>query len=303
MSYQRAKKVVRVRPGRAVKRVSRSSATRMGLLGLGDATTGIDSVQYDYTGHTECDPNSDQYYQKVDPTGVTWNMQGQICNTLYPPSSTQGGMDTETGCAQGADAALASLGGLTGDLQKTWNPTGYYDSKTLRTLVSAHQQMMQQGYSAISQALGNNPPQSNVDLLNSNKDRLDQVSAQAANYIAAADGADAKSITAIEAQGLKAWVLDSIDATYNAAHAAYVVSCMQPWWFGAYQTLSTVASAFYAAAKAIGGLALKLGQAAFKALEGTFDLVSFITNNAIYIGVGVAAWLLLGKKKPAKAGA
>lgn len=299
MSYQRARKIS-IRPGRAVKRVSRRRATRMGLLGMGDATTGIDTTSYDYSAHPECDPSSDQYYQKVDPTGATWGMQGTLCNTLYPPSSTAGGSDTQTGCAQGADQALASLGGLTSDLQKTWNPTGYYDSKTLRSLVATHQQMMTQGYSAISQALGNRPTQDNADLLNSNKDALDQVAAQAQNYIAAANDADAKNITAIEAQGLKAWVLDSIDATYNAAHAAYVVSCMQPWWFGTYQTLSSVASAFYGAAKAIVGLGLKVGQATLKAIEGTFDLISFATTYGPYIAAGVLAWWLIGgpKAKP-----
>lgn len=284
MSYQRAKKVVRVRPGRAVRRVSRSRATRMGLLGMGDSVSPTSP---------QCDPTSDQYYQTVDPTGGTWGMMSTICNA-------QAAADTETTCAAQADQQLASLQATETDVQKNWSPTGYYDSKTIRSVVAAQQQVLQQGYSAISQALATNPPSDNVDLLKSNKDQLDSVAAQAANYIAAADNADAKSITAISAQGLKAWVLDTFDATYNATHAAYVVSCMEPWWYGAYQAISSATSAFASLVKAVAGLALKAGQAVLKAAEGTFDLLTFVTTYGPYIAAGILAWYFIGgpKAKP-----
>jgi hypothetical protein len=184
----------------------------------------------------------------------------------------QAGVPTaDSQCLAQANATAAPLEARVTDLDDTWNPTGFYTVADLRQVVSSTMSVVQQGYSALAQALQS----VQSDSLNEANAELSSASGKSLDYLAAATDAVNKGIATVNAPGLKRWAVSTMQSAADAIVAAGMATCQEPWWLSAIATYQQVFDAAWSVVKQIAGAVLKLGEVALKVPDLLDDVVTY----------------------------
>lgn len=201
----------------------------------------------------------------------------------------QGGVPTESSqCLDQANAQVAPTEAKITDLDKTWNPTGFYTAADLRQVVNSTLSVVQQGYAALSQAA----QQLQSDSLNEVNAELSKASGNSIDYLNAARDAEANGVATINAPGLKRWVVSTMQSAANAVVAGAVVSCMEPWWLSALGAFQQAFDLAWAVIKQVAGAVLKLGEVALKVPDLIDDIVTY-GQWAVLLGLAYYAFTSL----------
>ncbi len=220
--------------------------------------------------------------------------------------------DAYDDCKAGADQSTAQLDAMygKGSPLAMWSPSDYWDPEALRAIVTKGQAVLSAAYAAIAQAKQScieniSCPQNNMSLLDAKYDRLTDPTTQSQNYLAAIDSAEQSAAAAVQtvyvkAPNVKVWAEDVFEMASEAMSAAYVVSCMKPWWASAWSGLVTVANDFLAVvttslgvAKDVVDAAVAAGQAVYQVAKESAGFLRWLTQNAWPI-TGVVALGLAG---------
>jgi hypothetical protein len=184
----------------------------------------------------------------------------------------QGGIPTESSqCLDQANAQVAPFEGKIADMDKTWNPTGFYTPADLRQVVSSTLSVVQQGYAALSQAM----QQASSSSLNEANAELSKASGNSMDYLNAAKEAESKGVATVNAPGLKRWVISTMQSASNAIVAGAVTSCMEPWWLSAVAAFQQAFDVAWQVIKQVAGAVLKLGEVALKVPDLLDDIVTY----------------------------
>jgi hypothetical protein len=176
------------------------------------------------------------------------------------------------------------------ELERTWNPTGYYTWNDMSDVIAATIKLSGQASSAaITFNSGNSTP-SAKDRVNDARDNYWAVAKRANDYTEAWQTARATG-KPIAAPGFKQWVVDDLRAAAGLFRAIEVSACQAPWWLGAAVSFSSFFVDVVNVAKRVLGIVLKLGEAAIKAGETTADILAFLLPKLPYIALAVGGYL------------
>lgn len=178
-------------------------------------------------------------------------------------------------CVGVADATTAPLDAKIDDLAKNWNPTGFYTSSDIRTLVSQVMAMITGAQGVVDQAA--QAPNASQDSTTRATDDLARAGQRSLDYLTAANQADQQGLRTINAVGFKDWVTSAMGAASSAIGTAAAVSCITPWWVGALATFQTAFDAVWNTAKAVVGAVLAIGETALKVADNLPKYSDLIT--------------------------
>lgn len=195
----------------------------------------------------------------------------------------------ERKCLDAANEKVAPLDAKITDLAKNWRPTGFYTSQNVRDLVAATMATVRKAQEAIDQARSR--PNASQDSLMRASNDLFRAGERSLVFLDIARQADSMTdVEAIEAQGLKRWVTDTLAAASSGFVTASVVECLTPWWLVALVGFQNSFEVAYTTAKRIVGVVIKIGETALKVAEDLPDLYEIAKWVAIAGGVG---WLAI----------
>lgn len=199
----------------------------------------------------------------------------EIADALWN-KNTQGGTKTETSaCLAQANAQTAQLDAKTSDLSKNWNPTGFYSATQVTQLVNGTLDILNRAVVAIGQTQADDTL-GDSSTLKSFADNVQRKMAAASAYQAAVRTATDAGQAAINAPGLKDWVVKSMIDASAAMNAAYVVACLRPWWAGVFNLFASAFDALWKLAKAIVGVIVDVGTTVVKVATGLASLPSWL---------------------------
>ena len=173
-------------------------------------------------------------------------------------------------CLDQANAAAAPIEAKVDDLDRNWNPTGFYTVADLRQVVSSTLSVVQQGYAALTQAA----TQVQSDSLNEANAELSKAG-NSIDYLNAARDAEAKGISTINAPGLKRWAVSTLRSAADAIVAGAMVTCLEPWWLSALSSFQTAFDVAWGVIKQIAGAVLKVGEVVLKVPDLLDDVVTY----------------------------
>lgn len=198
-------------------------------------------------------------------------------------------------CLDAGNAQVAPIDAQWADLDKNWNPSGYFEPAAIREAVAAVQDIMSSAFDALSQAKTTCDAAPGCDSSSytwqSDYGKLYDLVTQGQNYLDAANQAESAASAAFKtpyviATGLKKWAIDALIASSNAFVDSSMVACNMPWWIAAVANLTLKAAAAGAVLERIAGvaadvveLAYKTGKAVVQTAAETFNLVSWAINN------------------------
>ncbi len=192
-------------------------------------------------------------------------------------------------CTPEVDAQVESL-------SKTWRPTGYFSPADVRALIGQVLAANRGAWDAVIKAM-DNTIETQLPNLRASITQLSRVGDQALVYLEAARNAElAGAGTAVEAPGLRDWVLFSLNKGTSAAQAAYIATCVRP---GALQLIGMVLTAWAGLAKnaidfarKIVGIAADVVIKSVKAAEDVVDVTAWLIRWTPPIGVAaLGLWL------------
>jgi hypothetical protein len=189
---------------------------------------------------------------------------------------------TQAGCLADANAQVANLDNKTYDLDKTWNPTGFYAPADIQKIVLENMALISNATDVVGSA-----PLSTSDAQAQVQDALGKLFDQgqkALIFTQAVTDARAKGVTAINAQGLKKWVIDSMQASSSALVTAAVMSCNTPWLASAIMTMAPFWDRVVQIAKAIVGVVIAAGEQIITVASDLADLWPIIKWGALALG-------------------
>lgn len=198
-----------------------------------------------------------------------------------------GGSSEESVCLDQANASAKPIDAKIDDLVKNWNPTGFYTTSDLRTIVSATMAVVAQGYDALTQAAAE--PNASSDSITRATNDLARAGERSLDYLSAATTADQQGMTAVNAPGFKRWVTDTLASASSALVTASVIGCLRPWWVTALSKFQSAFDVVWSVAKRVVGAVLKLGDVALKVPDQLDDLLTILMWG---LGLGGAAYLI-----------
>lgn len=203
---------------------------------------------------------------------------GVATGTAAPSATSQ--------CIDQANAATAPFDAKVNDLAQNWQPTGFYTSDDIRSIVSSVMTTIAQAQALVDQAA--KEPNASQDSVMRATDDLANAGKKSLDYLQAANQADAQGTRAINAVGLKRWVTDSLGAASNAMATAMVIGCITPWWVGALAAFQTVFDKAWGVVRAVVGTALQIGEDALTVASSLDDIYNVLKWGALAFG---AYWL------------
>jgi hypothetical protein len=194
----------------------------------------------------------------------------------------------ESSNVKAADAQIAQL-------LASWKPTGYYKAAEVQQLLDVLESEAQAAGTALK-----NAPRSTSDatdqIAQAFDDLISKWQVQAKNYQAAVYAAQ-KSGQAIDAPGLKDWVIRSMRAISDAYVVVTVMECMQSWaekWLSkAYSAMVAIGAVAYR----VVGIAIAAGQAVIKATETGIGILAAVAKYGPYAALGLGAYVLFKKAR------
>lgn len=208
------------------------------------------------------------------------------------PIHRQLGASKDVECLNKANASpqVAAIDQVINNLSKTWNPTGYFRTEDVQQILNVLANEAEAAGAALAAA-----PLSTFTAkelkAQAYEDVLRRYGDGSKPYIAAVAKARASGVAAINAPGLKTWVLASMRVISDAYVTATVLHCMQTWvrtlLDRAYDAMVTIGSVV----SRIGGIALKVGQGIVDAVEATAGIAGAIIRYAPYVGAALVAYI------------
>lgn len=203
-----------------------------------------------------------------------------------PPSQT-------SQCIDQANAATAPFDAKVNDLAQNWQPTGFYTSDDIRSIVGSVMTTIAQAQALVDQAA--KEPNASQDSVMRATDDLANAGKKAIDYLQAANQADAQGTRAINAVGLKRWVTDSLGGASSAMTTAAVIGCITPWWVGALAAFQSVFDKAWAVVKAVVGTVLQIGEDVLKVASNLDEIYNVLKWGALAYG---AYWLWVNVLEP-----
>ncbi len=195
-----------------------------------------------------------------------------------------GGGSEEKQCIDAANLAMAPFDAKIDDLVKTWNPTGFYTSADIRSLIGQTLAVVRAAQDTVNAAAAE-PNASQDSVMRASTD-LGRKGQDSLDYLKAASDADAQGIRVVNAPGFKRWVTDTMAAASSAMVTASVIGCITPWWVGALAAFQSVFDPLYSFVKNFAGAIAAIGEAVVK-------VASSLSPEIIAIGaVAVAAYYI-----------
>lgn len=227
-------------------------------------------------------------------TGLGWSLDEWV-NEQF-----NAGGNEELACLNQANnsAAVKTLEARISSLNANWNPTGFYTPDEMSKVVSETLKIATSANSILRAA-----PLSTGDALNVMNQAIGDVqkkTMQSLNYSAAVGEAQTKGIKAINAPGLKEWVLSTMRAAAQSIVTAGVLQCNMTWLASAIITFQKVFDAVAAVVVRIAGVAIKLGEVALNVIEEVPDLASKLLFVAKWGVIAFAAAFAIKKIKDAR---
>jgi hypothetical protein len=180
------------------------------------------------------------------------------------------------------------------ELERTWNPTGYYGWQDMSNVVNATRQLAGHASSAAITFFSGSSLPSARDKVRAAADHYNSIAKRSLDYIAAWQSARVAN-KPVAAPGFKRWVIDDLRAAAELFRAVEVAACMQPWWVGAAAAYGKFFNTVIDVAKRVGGIILKVGEAAIDAAEKTGDIAAFLIKWAPFLALGVGGYLVYMK--------
>jgi hypothetical protein len=224
---------------------------------------------------------------------------GRVVNlgNIFDDLSRLANSGQETNCINQANnsSTVKSVDAQIAQLLSTWKPTGYYKATEVQQLLDVIATEAQAAGVALK-----NAPRSTSDaedqIAQAFDDLMRKWQSPAQNYQNAVYAAQ-KSGQAIDAPGLKDWVISSMRAISDAYVVVTVMECMQSWvekWLSrAYSAMVAIGSVAYR----VVGVAIAAGQAVVKAVETGVGILGLVAKYGPYAALGVGAWVLFKKAK------
>lgn len=180
------------------------------------------------------------------------------------------------------------------ELERTWNPTGYYTADDMASVLTATAKLAGQASSAAQTFFaGNSSPRSKYDVRNA-ADGYWAVASRANDYVDAVRKATATK-KPVAAPGFKRWVIDDLRAAAALIRAIEISACDDPWFIGTMVSFAQFFIGVTDAAKRIGKAVLNVGEAAVNAVEKTGDIVAFLLKWTPYVALGVGGYIAYNK--------
>jgi hypothetical protein len=200
---------------------------------------------------------------------------------------------SDVDCLNKANASpqVVGIDAIITNLEKNWNPTGYYTIADVQTLIDLFADQTAAAGDAVAKA-----PNSVADAQSIKKDAFDGM---LRNYTDRSQAykkaiADAKSsgADAINAPALKDWVIASMRSISDAYVAAAVLQCMQGWLQSALDMGYSALGAIGGVVAGILGVAANLVKKSAKALDTAAGMLGFVIEYAPYAALGFAGFML-----------
>jgi len=200
-------------------------------------------------------------------SGFFDTVTGDLTSILGQPSP-------ESQCLTQANAASAPFDAKIDDLAKNWNPTGFYSTADLRSIVSSAMSTVQQGQALLNQAAAE--PNASQDSVMRATDDLGRAGSRSLDYLQAATQADQQGIALVNAPGLKRWVTDTMAAASSAMVTAATIGCITPWWVNALATFQSAFDTAWSVVKQVVGAVLAIGETALKVADDLPQLTDLL---------------------------
>lgn len=207
------------------------------------------------------------FYEPFNPTGTPFT---------DPTSPAE--------CLETANERVAPFDAKIDDLVRNWNPTGFYTSSDVRTIVAGVMENVRAAQSALDQARAE-PNASQETALRVTSD-LARVGERSIPYLEAAAEADSKGVRVLDIPGLKRWVTDSLATTSSSMVAATVIGCIRPWWVGALAWFQSTFDTVYGVVREIAGTVVEAGEAVLEVLP----LLPSVLKWGLLAVVGYLVW-------------
>ncbi len=229
-----------------------------------------------------------RYRNRRKPTrpamGGFWeDLIGGITGVRPPDTSGQGIAD----CIDQANATLAPFDAKVDDLVRTWNPTGFYTSADLRSIIGATMNVVRQAQTAVDAASAE-PNASQDSVMRATSD-LARAGERSLTYLEAATVADQQGQRVINAPGFKRWVTDTMATASSGMVTAAVIGCIKPWWVGALAQFQSAFDALYVVAKRFVGAVIAIGETVLNVASDLPDIYAMIKWPALAL-LGYWAW-------------
>lgn len=185
-----------------------------------------------------------------------------------------------TACAADADAGVATMSASVDDFERTWNPTGFYTTDQMQKVILAVLEYSDGARGQITTAL------SNVDIHDSDHkadapvfdkayDQFNEQSQRASIFVTAMNAAKNKGIRAVDAPGLKLWVIALMRASVDLTRAALFINCNKSSFERVSAFLNDLVDRAIAIIKTVVGVVLAVGE---QALSVVGDLAGFMVK-------------------------
>lgn len=173
-----------------------------------------------------------------------------------PPTEVQA-------CLTAANAQTAQLDAKTRDLNLNWKPTGFYSPTQVQQLVAGVADVLNRSNAALQKSLSG-AISDERDALKEFITRNNKQIAASQPYLAAARQVSSSGAAAVNAPGLKNWVIKAMIDASSGIDAAYVMVCLEPWWIDVARAFVVAFNALWSLAKGIVGVVVDVGAAVVK---------------------------------------
>lgn len=225
-----------------------------------------------------------RYRRRRKPMGdFLDDLIGGITGVQAPDTSGVGISD----CINQANATMAPFDAKVDDLIKNWNPTGFYASADLRSIVGATLNVVRQAQTAVDTASAE-PNASSDSVMRATSD-LARAGERSLSYLDAATVADQQGQRVINAPGFKRWVTDTMGTASSSMVTAAVIGCITPWWAGALAQFQSAFDALYGVARRFVGAVIAIGETALKVADDLPEIYDVIKWPALAL-LGYWVW-------------
>lgn len=187
-------------------------------------------------------------------------------------------------CLASANASTAALDQKISDLNKNWNPTGFYSPTQITGLVTNIQGMLRQASSTIDQQLEEPTAEGDRQALALSKADIARKMNESLVFVRAAHEASTRGITAIDSPGFKRFIVNAMLVGSSAITGAAFVSCMRPWFVSALSVFQIYFDTVWTLARAVVGIAVALGQQVLEIPDTLSTLWRYAKWTALIVG-------------------
>ncbi len=187
-------------------------------------------------------------------------------------------------------AQVKALSAKSDDIQAHWNPTGYYTADQMRQVIGATMNLVNQYHNSVMTAR----QRYDFSALAKAEEAFNEIGKQAVDYTTTYQKAQ-KTGAAINAPGLKMWVVNATRAMNEGMRAVEQAACDEPWWFGAISTYTAMFDVLKGVVMTVAGIVVKAGQIVLDAVETTLSLWPFVKWGAIGVGAIMATLYVWNK--------